>query len=190
MEEKAEAGNSKNAQLRKWNQFFSYQREGNAYIITEIYAAPKTMDDRRMKYAQNLIPILLHHLAAVGTTELTFDRWFVTLEMISDGFYDEDKIDEVCFSMGLKTKDIQNAVVKLTKLCKDRRMNVLRRLEKDRIVSVVENEYIVKGSARKLATAEECAQIRSCKNDVVKHMGATNIPINGIFSGPSGISLR
>ena len=54
-------------------------------------------------------------------------------------------------------------------------MNVLRRLEKERIVSVVKNEYIVKGSARKLATAEECAQIRSCKNDVLKRMGATDM---------------
>ena len=61
--ETVEAGNSKKAQIRNWERHFAYQREKNAYIITEVYAVPKLANDGRMKYAQNLKPILLNHLA-------------------------------------------------------------------------------------------------------------------------------
>ena len=64
LEENIEAGNSKNAQIRRWEQYFAYRREKNAYIITEVYQIPQQIQDQRMRYTQHLIPIILQHLAA------------------------------------------------------------------------------------------------------------------------------
>lgn len=170
--EHVEAGNSKLAQIRKWEQYFAFQRDKNAYIITEIYAVPKAVDDQRMKYAQNLIPVLLKYLAVFGTSELTFERWFVVLGMVSEGLYDEKKHEEVCFLMGLKSSAIQKLLVMTNKLCRTSLMNVLRRLEKEAVITTSENEYIVTGNTRRLATVDERKQIKACKTQAMQMVDA------------------
>ena len=153
--EPVEAGNSKNAQIRKWEQYFAYRREKNAYIITEVYQIPQQIQDQRMKYAQNLIPILLRHLALFGASEHTMDRWFVLLGMVSETLYDEEKRDDICAYMRLQSADMQKLLVMLTNLCSTSLMNTLRRLEKEGTVSITENEYIIVGNTRRLASEEE-----------------------------------
>lgn len=165
-------GNSKKAQLRKWEQYFAFLRDKNAYIITEIYAVPKAVDDQRMKYAQNLIPVLLRHLAIFGASELTFERWFVMLGMVSEGLYDEKKQEEVCSLMGLKSSSFQKLLVMSNKLCRTSLMNVLRRLEKEAIVTTSENEYIISGNTRRLATPDERKQIMACKAQAMQMVDA------------------
>ena len=116
--EAVEEGNSKKAQLRKWEQHFAYQREKNAYIITEIYNAPKPAADRRMKYAQNLIPVLHRHLAWFGTVEQTFSTWFVTLGMVDGSIYDEEKREDVRFHSRLSPFQMQKLVCMIDSVCK------------------------------------------------------------------------
>ena len=48
LEESVEAGNSKKSQLRKWEQFFSYQKDKNTFIITEIYNVPNLINTRAL----------------------------------------------------------------------------------------------------------------------------------------------
>lgn len=45
-------GSSKSAQLKEWERHFAFERQGNAYIITEIYDTPKLSTDARMTYMQ------------------------------------------------------------------------------------------------------------------------------------------
>lgn len=45
--EKVEAGNSKKAQLKDWDCHFKYEKQGNKFIITEIYETPKEREDLR-----------------------------------------------------------------------------------------------------------------------------------------------
>ena len=125
-----------------------------------------------MKYAKNLIPVLLRHLAIFGTSELTFERWFVMLGMVSEGLYDENKHEEVCFLMGLKSSYIQKLLVMSNKLCKASLMSVLRRLEKEAVITTSENEYIIAGSARRLATTDERKQIMACKAQAMQMIDA------------------
>lgn len=82
--EPIEEGNSKNAQIRRWEQYFAYSLEKNAYIITEVFPISHQIQDQRMKYAQHLTPIILRHLAIFGASEHTMDRWFVLLGMVSE----------------------------------------------------------------------------------------------------------
>ena len=45
--EKVEAGNSKKAQLREWERFFKYHKEGHKFIIDQVYDEPKEKLDLR-----------------------------------------------------------------------------------------------------------------------------------------------
>lgn len=65
--EKVMAGNSKKAQLKEWERYFSYTKEGHKFIITEIYNEPKERDDKRIlgnnaAYYIDYIEILLLNL--------------------------------------------------------------------------------------------------------------------------------
>lgn len=164
LEENIEAGNSKEAQLRKWTQFFAYRREKNAYIITEIYSSPKPVDDQRMKYAHNLIPLLCQHLAWFGTREQSFSSWYVALGMVDEWIYNEEKREEVrCFS-GLTSFQMQKLVYMTDSLCKRTLINTLNSLQKNQIISYSVNEHIVVNGVSHVATAEEARQLQHCKD--------------------------
>lgn len=173
--EPIEAGNSKKAQFRKWDQFFSYQREGNAFIITEIFDAPKPVDDRRMKYAQNLIPVLQHHLALLGTVEQSFSRWFVALGMADGALYDEEKREDVRFYSGLSPFQMQKLVCMTDSVCKRTLLNTLTSLQKDQIISYAVKEYVVTGTDHHLATPEEHQQIQHCKDQAMAAVGVSSM---------------
>ena len=175
LEEKAEAGNSKNAQIRRWEQYFAYRHEKNAYIITEVYQIPQQIQDQRMRYAQYLTPIILRYLAVFGASEHTMDRWFVLLGMISEALYDEEKRDDLCTYMRLQSTDMQKLLVMLNNLCRSSLMSTLRRLEKEGTVSITENEYIIVGNTRRLASEEERHQIAACKNQAMQQVGVKDM---------------
>ena len=173
--EPIEEGNSKNAQIRRWEQYFAYSREKNAYIITEVFPIPHQIQDQRMKYAQHLTPIILRHLAIFGTSEHTMDRWFALLGMVSEALYDEEKRDDLCAYMRLQSADMQKLLVMLTNLCSSSLMSTLRRLEKEGTVSITENEYIIVGNTRRLASEEERHQIAACKNQAMLQVGVKDM---------------
>ena len=56
-------GYSKRAQIKTWEQYFSFEREKNAFIITEIYDVPKIKSDDRMTFMKYSVPLFLHYLA-------------------------------------------------------------------------------------------------------------------------------
>lgn len=60
--EKTEAGNSKKAQLREWERFFKYHKEGHKIIIDEIYEEPQEKLDLRGSYgllSNDIQPLIL-----------------------------------------------------------------------------------------------------------------------------------
>ena len=164
LEEPVEAGNSKEAQLRKWSQFFTYRRDKNAYIITEVYTTPKPADDQRMKYAHNLIPLLCQHLAWFGTREQSFSSWYVALGMVDEWIYNEEKREEVRFFSGLTPFQMQKLVYMTDSLCKRTLINTLRSLHKNQVITYSVNEHIVVNGVSHVATAEEANQLQRCKD--------------------------
>ena len=67
--EKVMAGNSKKAQLKDWERYFLYTKDGHKFIINKIYDTPKEKDDRRIlgnnaAYYIDYIEILLLNLFA------------------------------------------------------------------------------------------------------------------------------
>ena len=128
-----------------------------------------------MKHAQHLTPIILRHLAIFGASEHTMDRWFVLLGMVSEALYDEEKRDDLCAYMRLQSADMQKLLVMLTNLCSSSLMSTLRRLEKEGTVSITENEYIIVGNTRRLASEEERHQIAACKNQAMLQVGVKDM---------------
>ena len=90
LEEPVKAGNSKKAQLKDFEKYFAYEKDKNAYIITEIYDVPQLKEDGRQKYLQLLEPIILNYLAMQKGCHLeSWNKWFQKFGMINPEFYDE-----------------------------------------------------------------------------------------------------
>ena len=90
LEEPVKAGNSKKAQLKDFEKYFAYEKDKNAYIITEIYDVPQLKEDGRQKYLQLLEPIILNYLAMKKGCHLeSWNKWFQKFGMINPEFYDE-----------------------------------------------------------------------------------------------------
>lgn len=73
--EKTTDGNSKKAQLKEWERYFDYEKQGHKFIIKEIYATPLPQDfsdnDIYTKYVQ---VILMKHLKEQGSGEFTMKQ--------------------------------------------------------------------------------------------------------------------
>ena len=175
LEESVCGGTAKTAQLRKWKKYFSFERDKNAYIITEIYQIPQATDDKRMKYAQYLKPILLNYLALYGKTKLTFDRWYVTLGMISESLLNEDHKKEIQDTYNLSPFIIQKLIYAALGVCKRNFISTLSILAKEQLIAYEENEYIVVNFTGRCATKEEQQQIEECKSQVLHKIGATSM---------------
>lgn len=66
LDEKIKTGNSKKAQLREWERFISYHKEGNKFIIDEVYEEPKEKLDLRGRdglMSNDIQPLILDLLA-------------------------------------------------------------------------------------------------------------------------------
>src|SRR5688572_12334097 len=63
---------SKTAQIKRWETVMKLKREGNAFIVEEIYAVPLSKEDKRKLnksrgiYFEHIKIQILHYLAAQG----------------------------------------------------------------------------------------------------------------------------
>lgn len=93
----AKEGNSKNAQLKEFSRYFAYEREKNAYIITEIFDTPKESNDGRSKYIRLIEPVLLNYLARdmYHHGSNTWNRWFQKLGFSGSDLFDNTRCEAV-----------------------------------------------------------------------------------------------
>lgn len=63
MDWKVSAGKSKQLQLKDFKRYCTYHKEGNKFVIDEIYDIPKTKTDNRNKYGDYLEKLLIHELS-------------------------------------------------------------------------------------------------------------------------------
>lgn len=83
--EKTEGGNSKKAQLREWERFFKYHKEGYKIIIDEIYDEPKEKLDLRGSdglLSNDIQPLLLDLLVKNNHSSLICFSCTKLLEML------------------------------------------------------------------------------------------------------------
>lgn len=59
--EKTKTGNAKKSQLKEFERYFKYHKEGNKFIIDEIYNKPLSKKDDRSKYIEEIKDILTYY---------------------------------------------------------------------------------------------------------------------------------
>lgn len=91
LEESMKTGNSKKSQLKEWERYFKYHKDGNKFVIDEIYCEVKDKEDGRAngnnsiygKYIQKLILDLLSQDENEGKVFLSCNQLLRKLQMVS-----------------------------------------------------------------------------------------------------------
>lgn len=184
LEEPVKAGNSKVAQFKEFDRYFSYEKQGNAFLIKEVFDVPKNKDDSRQRYVQLLESILMHHLAyRTGATYATWNQWFETIGMVSPCFYDEEFRESVkedwnahSYSLYLLTNIAKNKMKEIL-------LSSLSNMKKRKLVDYEEKWRIVDtyGQSR-FATEQNVEYINEVRNEVMRKMGYSSL--SPIFLSP------
>ena len=87
-------GNSKKAQEKNWKRYFSFTKQGQRYIITEVYAEPFPSDDARKrkegiytKYVECLLMEILTSNSDGHALTISKNDLFETLGMVNERYH-------------------------------------------------------------------------------------------------------
>lgn len=96
LEESVTAGNSKKSQIKEWERYFKYHKDGNKFIIDEIYTTPLPKVDNRdsgnnkTKYIDEIESLILNLLSEMqeynGTVFLSKYLLLKQLKMINENY--------------------------------------------------------------------------------------------------------
>ena len=115
LEIKVEAGNSKKAQLKELERFIKYHKEGNKFVVDEIYEVPlekvdgRCLNGSKIEYIKNIEVLILNLLAENETGKIFLSKYPLLnkLKMInanySCGKYRMDKLGKL---MNIETSNI------------------------------------------------------------------------------------
>ena len=111
LHEPIKTGKSKQLQLEYWKRYFEYERDGNAFVITKVYDAPKEKIRKAINDTSNYtsnntknIQSMIDYLQAkfdLDDNWYSFTDWYCEkLELMHKGIcnavYHSDEIDAVC----------------------------------------------------------------------------------------------
>ena len=95
LEEDSLAGNSKVSQLKEWERYFDYDKQGHKFVINEVYAQPLPKDfsenDIYTKYIQ---VILTQYLKINGSGNFTTKQLLKLCGFVNDNWDDESLLAE------------------------------------------------------------------------------------------------
>jgi hypothetical protein len=193
LSEDLKAGDSKKAQHKEWQRYFDYEKEGQRYIITEIYSQPLPKEDKRTLgnnsiYVQHIELILLNYLSKQEgfTATLTLKKLFLLMGMINPHYIEENK--DIIKQQNDIINDYQinhfyqRTYQKLRKILFDTLRNLKNRclIDYEEIVMINIKEPDINGILRtniRPATDEEKKNILAIKKIVLKEMGLDSITL-------------
>lgn len=108
--EKPTTGCSKQAQFKEWERYFSYRKEGNKFIVTEVFDTPKDKTDNRVNnYSRNNknVQPMIDYLMSEFNTEyideyFTISNWstivlrLMNKEVCDKTYRDDDEVFQFC----------------------------------------------------------------------------------------------
>ena len=103
-------GCSKKSQMKEWERYFSYRKEGNKFIITEVFDTPKDKTDNRVNnYSRNNknVKPMMDYLMSEFNTEyideyFTISNWstivlhLMNKEVCDKTYRDDDEVFQFC----------------------------------------------------------------------------------------------
>lgn len=180
MEESVFGGTQKVAQLKRWEQFFSWEKAGNAYVIKEIYEAPKESSDGRRKYLNDMEPIILHHLGVNGMRlEGTTRSICEDLGIVQERAYNEREVDNWVWPGSFDTLEVRRAQLEIKGAARKLLIGTLESLKKREIVSW-EMRYFLRtaSGAVRAATPAEVVSIKRIEEKTMREHDATPFKLN------------
>lgn len=72
LEVTTQAGNSKKAQLKEWERYFKYDKEGHSFTITYIYPIPLPENNNKTKYITTIQKLILDKVVQFGNNGYVF----------------------------------------------------------------------------------------------------------------------
>ena len=177
LSEPVKAGNSKKAQLKEFLRYFSYERDGHAYIIGEIYETPQGSKDGRQRYVNLIEPILMNYLSQKHDAHgVTWTKWYKELGMVNAWFYDEEYREETRALWRAKSYTLYLLTNMASRKNREILKSSLKYLEKRNMITCVEAWYIVDryGFGHEARDAE-VALLEKVRNTILHELGCTSM---------------
>lgn len=179
LEEPVHAGNSKVAHLKEFERYFSYVRQGNAYIIQEIYDIPKSPVDGRQKYIPMIEPILMNTLATneeYRCAGITWSRWYRELGMVNEIFYDDYERQKMLedYQIGAYTMFLLSNIV--SRKCHEVLLSALSNMKKRNLIDFKEHWYIISRDGYGFVAQDKDEKLlMRIKDHVLQEMGCNSM---------------
>lgn len=105
--EPIKGGNAKKSQLKEWECYFAYEKQGNKFIVTEIYDTPHKKDDKRGGNNNKNVKPMMDYLMSEFNTEyideyFTISNWstivlhLMNKEVCDKTYRDDDEVFQFC----------------------------------------------------------------------------------------------
>ena len=182
LEEPIKDGNSKEAQLKKWGKHFTFERQGNAFIITEIKETPDLSEDKRQRYMKYVEPLLLNYLCQYvdipDEIEHTYKQWGVEIGLTSGRAYEENIFDEyTALTSGVYGWEpmfppvaVNRAIYEIQTITRQAFTATADHLKKQGIIKGTEKYYVFINNVPHLAAPEEQKYIADVKQRVMDEL--------------------
>lgn len=145
--ENVKTGKSKILQLKDFERYFSYERNGNKYIIKEVYEMPKDKTDNRIngnhnKYCKYIEPILLKYLSRCkdDTNTFTVLQWCKLIGLVNDNY--GEYYNSNMSQYGIDESDIMSFYSRVGRITRRILIDALHSLSNRKIIKFSEQTVI------------------------------------------------
>ena len=149
LDEEIKTGKAKQLQLKNWKRYFDWEKDGQKFIITDIYDTPLPKEDLRRKgnnsiYKNYIELILLQYLSKQEGYKKTFTKrnWLELLGMINSKYGKEPKIKLKQLDNSITDQEITLFYIRSNKKLERVLHDALRNLQKEKLI-IVEFETVI-----------------------------------------------
>lgn len=179
LEEDIKSGASKRSQLKIWEQFFSYKRDKNAYIITDIYEEPHNIEDGRMTFMKYSAPMVLYYFCQLIECEIyeldfTIKNWLIETKMIPLNILGEEMNNTYEFPHPFSHLEVQYVKNNIYSTAKEIFMRSLSHLKKIGVINFKETIYKIENEKSEVGEVEK-EYLKEVQKRVLEELGVKNM---------------
>lgn len=149
LNEETRAGKSKQLQLKNWKRYFDWEKDGQKFIIVDIYDTPLPKEDLRRKgnnsiYKNYIELILLQYLSKQAGYRKTFTKrnWLELLGMINNKYGKEPKNKLKQLDYSINDQEITLFYIRSNKKLERVLHDALSNLQREKLI-IVEYETVI-----------------------------------------------
>lgn len=141
--DEVKTGEAKKSQLKTWKRYFDWEKDGQKFIITDIYDTPLPKEDLRRKgnnsiYKNYIELILLQYLSKQEGFRKTFTKrnWLELLGMINSKYGKEPKINLKQLDYSINDQEINLFYIRSNKKLERVLHDALSNLQREKLIIV------------------------------------------------------